>query len=1097
MRALARALLKDEHAAEDVVQDAWIRTLQSGPRDPGALRAWFETIVRRLAMNRLRGRRHRRDRELSALGPGHVPSSDEIAAELEAHRRLLDAIDSLAEPHRSALRDRYLGDLTPAELAQRDGTSVDAVKSRLARARRELRSRLEHVESKRGGTWRSVLIPMLGGIPQATSGALSGASIQSGAVSGALPSATSYATSMTGMLAMKKLVLAASIVVVALIGWKMSSPATHRSTDQSSTASTNEGLQGDRTRNAKDDRVDERVELVSPGDSGGAVASRTGASGDAPWSIRGTVSVLKNHRGERRSPGEPVEVNLAIYELTDPGDPNSLGQEIQRSQISTNVEGEFEWVPAPFEGVHALAATAALDGHSCIPSSPVRISVEEPFAPMTLILQSQQGNLVGTVRDVDGEPVAGATVRWDGGETQSDERGDYSAEIGRQHPYQVIAIADGHGMAKKRVQSRQVGGTLRVDLDLTTELRIEGVVKDEAGRPVSGADVRTFYYGELAVETGADGRYTMPNVPRELRDDVQVFARSEGLCEASASSPVPLEGDLTVDLVLERGAEVRGTVTDPKGQPLAGVELFIGFSQFAYGRLDATSDDQGTFVFPVVPAGPQILWVLDDRYAPFRHDFEVVVGAANVPDINVALSTGRTIQGVARNTAGSPLEGIRVIGQRNHEYFGSGTSTDADGEFELKAVPDGAFELEAYGGDYLRKRAAFDADHEGSFDIVLERSGWLRGRVVDAATGEPVEAFTVRFVDPDLKPGESRLYGFPATWSREGHDFSSNDGTWSTGTEDLETGKVIGLQIRAEGYAPTVVRHATVVPRTSLEPVVAALLPPVDLNIRVVRGAARTPATGMVVTVNQVEHRGELDLVWTGKTNARGEALIEGAPHGQVYVVVGLDQRVERRLGPFEVDGRSGRAEIEVALESGALLRGTVLDAAGGEPVPEATLELRPLSVRNATGSVIRSTADAQGAFEFHDLPPGRYQLARFDHDGVDTFRALTLAIEIEEGSRDVEVDLAPPAGDARLTGSIAGAEDATGPVRVRVRSKNDLEARWTVLAADGAFELSGIPAGTYAVSAVLVKTAGLSVGDEVDVTLASHQDRSVELSLE
>ena len=1082
MRALARALLKDEHAAEDVVQDAWIQTLQSGPRDPGASRAWFETIVRRLAVNRLRGGHRRRDRELSAVRPGHVPSSAEIAAELEAHRSVLDAIESLGEPHRSVLRDRYLGDLTPAELARRDKSSVDAVKSRLARARRELRARLDHIESKRGGSWQGALLPMLGGIPQAGSGALSGA--------------TSYAASMTGILAMKKLALAASIIAVAFMGWKMSTTSPQGPTGGTETASTDGALGGAPSKGAQEDQTVGSTVLVAPDGSQGAASARTDAGGEEPWSIKGSVFMLKTHGGELLHPGQPVEVTLAIYEVKDPGDPTSLTREIQKKQFSTNDEGQFEWIPSPFEGVHALSFTASLDGYSCIPASPILVSAGEPAESLSLILQGHQGELVGTVRDVDGEPVAGATVRWDGGETETDARGEYSAEMGRQFPYQVIAIADGHGMAKKRLQSRQVGGTLRVDLALSSELQIKGLVKDEAGRPIPGADVRTFYYKELAVKTDAAGRYVMAHVPRELRDGVQVFARSDGLCEAKASSPIPLEGDLTVDLVLERGAEVRGAVTDPKGQPLAGVELFIGFSQFAYGRLDATSDAEGAFVFPVVPAGPQTLWVLDDRYAPFRHDFEVVVGAANVPDINVSLSAGRTIQGVARNPAGEPLEGIRVIGQRNHEYFGSGARTNVNGEFEIKAVPDGAFELEAYGGDYLRTNTPFDADHEGPFDIVLERSGWIQGRVVDAETGKPVDRFTVRFVKPDLREGESRLSGYPATWSREGHDFTAGDGTWSTGQEDLETGTIIGLQVHAAGYAPIVIRRAIVTPRTTDEPVIARLFPPVDLNVRVLRGDSRAPASGMVVTVNQVEHRGELDLIWTGKTDESGEVLIEDAPQGQVFVVVGVDERVQRRLGPFDVEGQSGRAEIEVLLRDGTLVRGSVLDSAAGRPVPGATLRLSPLRVANATSAVVQSTADAQGAFEFHDVPPGRYRLARLDHDGVNDYAALSLTFDVTDRTEHLDIDLAPPVGGAGLTGSVAGAAEATGPIRVRVRSTNELGADWTVLASDGAFELSGIPAGTYAVSAILVSNIGRRAGAEVEVQLSEGMNRRVELAL-
>ncbi|MFT4541140.1 MAG: DNA-directed RNA polymerase specialized sigma24 family protein [Planctomycetota bacterium] len=39
----------------------------------------------------------------------------------QLQRRLLDAFEELPEPKRSALGDRYLGELTPTQLAKRDG----------------------------------------------------------------------------------------------------------------------------------------------------------------------------------------------------------------------------------------------------------------------------------------------------------------------------------------------------------------------------------------------------------------------------------------------------------------------------------------------------------------------------------------------------------------------------------------------------------------------------------------------------------------------------------------------------------------------------------------------------------------------------------------------------------------------------------------------------------------------------------------------------------------------------------------------------------------------------------------------------------------
>jgi RNA polymerase sigma factor (sigma-70 family) len=98
IRALARALLRDEHAAEDIVQDTWVRALERRPHDLGNGAGWFAQVARRFALNRLRSDARRDTRERSAARPEAVPSSAEIAARVELQRVLLDAVEGLPDP---------------------------------------------------------------------------------------------------------------------------------------------------------------------------------------------------------------------------------------------------------------------------------------------------------------------------------------------------------------------------------------------------------------------------------------------------------------------------------------------------------------------------------------------------------------------------------------------------------------------------------------------------------------------------------------------------------------------------------------------------------------------------------------------------------------------------------------------------------------------------------------------------------------------------------------------------------------------------------------------------------------------------------------
>ena len=115
-------VLGDQHDAEDVAQDAYLKAYRSWARFDGVdVRAWLYTIALRLAFNQLRGRR----RWLAAIGrieqrPWSDPSDPDLAA----------ALATLDVRTRTALLLNVVDGYTQAEIAP------DAV--RPGRDRREL-----------------------------------------------------------------------------------------------------------------------------------------------------------------------------------------------------------------------------------------------------------------------------------------------------------------------------------------------------------------------------------------------------------------------------------------------------------------------------------------------------------------------------------------------------------------------------------------------------------------------------------------------------------------------------------------------------------------------------------------------------------------------------------------------------------------------------------------------------------------------------------------------------------------------------------------------------------------------------------------------
>jgi RNA polymerase sigma-70 factor (sigma-E family) len=140
---LAALLLDDVGAAEEVVQDAYVRMHGSWRRirDPQAAVGYLRTSVVNGARSRLRHRQvvHRHP----SAPPPDVASAEEGALDRLEHARVVAALRKLPGRQRECLVLRYYGDLTEAQIADAMGISPGAVKSHASRGMAALRLALE------------------------------------------------------------------------------------------------------------------------------------------------------------------------------------------------------------------------------------------------------------------------------------------------------------------------------------------------------------------------------------------------------------------------------------------------------------------------------------------------------------------------------------------------------------------------------------------------------------------------------------------------------------------------------------------------------------------------------------------------------------------------------------------------------------------------------------------------------------------------------------------------------------------------------------------------------------------------------------------
>src|SRR5207253_7877992 len=154
---VARRIVSNEKDAEDVTQEVFLRVVRKLPtfRGESAFPTWLHRVTVNAALAHRRKQAVREDTHVpnpleDLLDQGQRPSSDRVGLgppeeQLIDHeeRQLIDrAIAGLPAIYRTVLVLSDLDGLPNAEIAERLGLTVPAVKSRLHRARLLLRDRL-------------------------------------------------------------------------------------------------------------------------------------------------------------------------------------------------------------------------------------------------------------------------------------------------------------------------------------------------------------------------------------------------------------------------------------------------------------------------------------------------------------------------------------------------------------------------------------------------------------------------------------------------------------------------------------------------------------------------------------------------------------------------------------------------------------------------------------------------------------------------------------------------------------------------------------------------------------------------------------------
>ncbi len=148
LRAFLRQLMRDEDAAEDVLQQVMLEVWQRGSRydrERGSIVSWLMTLARSRAIDQMRRQVPEPSDPVTATAiiDGRTPDRDGGVEELAEQWRMAHLLTRLPRQEARFLRMRFQLDMSQSEIAAETGVPLGTVKMRMVSALERLRALME------------------------------------------------------------------------------------------------------------------------------------------------------------------------------------------------------------------------------------------------------------------------------------------------------------------------------------------------------------------------------------------------------------------------------------------------------------------------------------------------------------------------------------------------------------------------------------------------------------------------------------------------------------------------------------------------------------------------------------------------------------------------------------------------------------------------------------------------------------------------------------------------------------------------------------------------------------------------------------------
>ncbi|MCP4641300.1 MAG: carboxypeptidase regulatory-like domain-containing protein, partial [bacterium] len=471
-----------------------------------------------------------------------------------------------------------------------------------------------------------------------------------------------------------------------------------------------------------------RVGPAEEGDSREAAASVEGEAGSADAAPTDTASEQVVY-GTVTSVDEGLPVGDAVIGFVEGGDAMSNAAEAADG-VRSDDSGAYEVaLPADAGGMAVqCSARGFVRETRPIPDGEGRVRLD--------FLLYRSAYVGGTVTDVDTlAPVAGVTVclldaranvlqlmrQQNRLQAITDAAGTYGFDGVPAGPYRAVVHPKAAGYLFQSEQARHLEVQAKsvyddVDFALAAGGAVTGIVLDEQGEPVEGAQVLVLPTGlvqtfmnrlstldvspveDYVTRTEPDGTFRVPGLDHDVEFRVRAEAKGYAWTVSDPFVTNRAAPEAKVRLILPRGCSVSGRLMHDDGTPAANRRVMMTWA----GTVDSvamtarpyssTSGEDGSFVLEHITAGEYALRARGSAPRLLEVDgttdvtgIEMSVGPREIPGTEV-------IAGTVVDASGSSVADVRVQALRGRRRS-SRSVTGSDGSFELGGLRAGRYDV--------------------------------------------------------------------------------------------------------------------------------------------------------------------------------------------------------------------------------------------------------------------------------------------------------------------------------------------------------------------------------------------------------------------